>query len=260
MSDWGRVTRAVLAVVLLAGMSSMSGCAAGDSGDPSAKAKLRTALERTWSAGSAAVHERAWSRPAGFDYEVTGRSRFDYDNASLTITYGRHPAYPVGTSFDVVIDSFPYVRTGAHRWYVPGYGNPQFELGYADLLHLLEKTIGRVRELEDSSGDGTALAVSVDRVKLDRLRGSVQGSLDPLGLFYALRGPIRVELDDAGRIKTLSYDFSGGAYAYGTYIEKMSVLTNFSDFDDDFRAEAPPEDEVTSRPPGHRDPAADASS
>jgi hypothetical protein len=239
------MARASAATVLVGVCLFATSCGIGLGGDGGGTPRERfaTVLTRTRDAGSAAVSEHVTSDPVGYEMRVTGRTRFEYNDALLTVTHIRHPQLAPGTVFHVQIANVPYVRRTDGNWYVPPYHTGEFELGYSDFMFLLSKAYGRVEQ------DGSrALLVWMSSAKLAHLRTSQEGSLGPLGTLYDLVGPMRVALDDQSRMTRIEYTVTGRYYFSLTPMHRVRVTLDFTDFDRDFDVEPPPEDAVTPGP------------
>jgi hypothetical protein len=244
------VARASLATLLLVLALAAAGCA-GDpepnahagQGDPtrgeSARERFEDALIATRRAGSASVHEHLVSNPPALEWTITGRTRFDSNEALLDIVHHRHPALAPGTAFHVLIDFASYVRRTDGNWYVPPFNSGEFELAYADLVRLIRRAYGRV-ETQGSSG----FLVWMSRANLERLRMSAEG-VGPLGTLYDLIGPMRVELDDGGRIGRLYYEVTGRYFGSLTPDYRVSVTVGFTRYRDNFQVHPPPGDKIT---------------
>ena len=189
------------------------------------------------------MREHVVSDPADYEMRITGRARFDYSDALLRVVHVRHPQLAPGTVFHLRIANVPYVLRTNGTWYVPPFHTGEFELGYSDFVHLLSRAYGRVER--DSSG---TLLVRMSRRRLDRLRMSPEGSLGPLGTLYDLVGPMRVDLDDDGRIAHISYTVTGRYYFSLTPDHRVHVELDFRDFDPAFDVEPPSESAVTPGP------------
>jgi hypothetical protein len=234
------VRRAAVLIALATACAVLPGCG-GD--EPNARKLFAEALDKTWRAGSARMSERVRSDPHDLEFEVRGRTRFDFDDALLNVTYRQHPSLDPGVGFHVRIANLPYVRRIAGGWYVPPHHTGEFELGFANFLHLLSRAYGRVR----MEGERTFL-VTMSRSRLMRLRMSREGSIGPLGTLFDLIGPMRVDVDGAGRIERIRYEVSGRYYFALTPMHRVRVTFAFSDYERDFDVEPPPEDEITSGP------------
>lgn len=232
---------ALLVLCLLAG-----GCAGGageSAGGPSPRGRLATALEKTRHAGSARVAEYVVSEPRDLEWRLAGRTRFDYNDALIDIVHLRHPDLAPGTTFHVRIADIPYVRRTNGSWYSPPYHTGEFELGYANFIHLVTRAYGRV----ESEGP-RRLLVWMSRGRLERLRTSPAGMVGPLGTLYDLRGPMRVDLDAKGRIERIKYTVSGRYYFALTPSHRVTVTNEFSHFRRHFDVTPPPGGEITSGP------------
>jgi hypothetical protein len=248
-----------LRLIALAGallLVSCGGAASVVNRGPSPRERFAEALLNTRHAGSAAVLERAVSSPPAYELEVSGRMRFDYDDARLTVAHILHPQLAPNTVFHVLIANSPYVRRTTGGWYVPPYHTGEFELGHADFLHLVSRGYGRV----EAEGARTLL-VSMSRENLDRLRTSAEGSLGPLGTLYDLIEPMRFELDANGRIVRWSYTVTGRYFFSLTPMHRVHVEIAYRDFDQDFEVEPPPGDQIKPGPliPPQRGTRADSS-
>jgi hypothetical protein len=244
------VARVSVSIALVTVCAFLGACGGGgERGDssgpvgPSPRKQFEAALLKTRHAGSAAVVERVVSEPRDLQFEVTGRTRFDYNDALLKVRYARHRSLAPGSAFHVRIADFPYVRRTNGRWYVPPYHSGEFELGYSNFLHLVSRAYGEV----ESEGPRTLL-VRMSRDNLERLRTSAEGSLGPLGTMYDLLGPMRFELDDEGRIGRIEYTVTGRYYFSLTPAHEVSVTTEFTDFASKFDVEPPPGDMITPGP------------
>lgn len=231
-----RISTSIALVTVCAVLGACGG--GGDSSGPvgpSPRDRFEAALLKTRHAGSAAVVERVVSEPRDLEFEVTGRMRFDFNDALLKVKYAHHHSLAPGSAFHVRIANFSYVRRTNGRWYVPPYNSGEFELGYSNFLHLVSRAYGEVK----ADGPRTLL-VRMRRDNLERLRTSAEGSLGPLGTMYDLLGPMRFELDDEGRIVRIEYSVTGRYYFSLTPAHEVRVTTEFTDFARNFDVEPPP--------------------
>ncbi len=210
---------------------------------PSVRDRFADALIATRRAGSAAVSEHLVSEPSRLEWTITGRTRFDRNEALLDIVHQRHPALAPGTAFHVLIDFASYVRRTNGRWYVPSFGTGEFELGYANFVHLLGRAYGRV-ERQGPNG----FLIWMSRANLERMRTSGEGVPGPLGTLYDLTGPMRIELDEAGRIRRMGYEVTGRYFAALTPAYGVRVSVAFSRYRDRFEVDPPPGDRITPGP------------
>lgn len=213
------------------------------SGGPSPRERFANALIETRRAGSAAVSEHLVSDPRQLEWTITGRTRFDRNEAILDIVHQHHPLLAPGTGFHVVIDSSPYVRRTNGRWYVPPFHTGEFELSYRNFVHLISRAYGRVR----ADGPETLL-VWMSPANLTRLRETAEGAEGPLGTLYDLLGPMRFELDETGRIARMDYMVTGRYFGALTPAHRVRVSVEFSDFKPRFDVEPPPGNMITPGP------------
>jgi hypothetical protein len=213
------------------------------SGGPSSRERFANALIETRRAGSAAVSEHLVSEPLRLEWRITGRTRFDRNEAILDIVHQHHPALAPGTRFHVVIDFSPFVRRTNGRWYVPPYHTGEFELSYRNFLYLIGRGYGKVR----SHGPGTFL-VWMSPANLGRLRETAEGAVGPLGTLHDLIGPMSFQLDENGRIARMEYMVSGRYFWALTPAYRVRVSVEFSDFRQRFDVEPPPGNLITPGP------------
>jgi hypothetical protein len=213
------------------------------SGGPSPRERFANALIETRRAGSAAVSEHLVSEPRQLEWTITGRTRFDRNEAVLDIVHQRHPVLAPGTGFHVVIDFSPYVRRTNGRWYVPPFHTGEFELSYRNFVYLIGRAYGRVQ------ADGAdTLLVWMSAANLTRLRETAEGAQGPLGTLHDLLGPMRFELDEQGRIARMEYMVTGRYFWALTPAHQVRVSVEFSDFKQHFDVEPPPGNMITPGP------------
>jgi hypothetical protein len=247
------VLRALAATALLAASLVAASCGDGPPAErssrerpatgPTPRERFANALIATRRAGSAAVSEHLVSEPRQLEWEITGRTRFDRNEAVLDIVHQRHPVLAPGTGFHIVIDFSPYVRRTNGRWYVPPFHSGEFELSYRNFVYLIGRAYGRV------AADGPeTLLVWMSRANLTRLRETAEGAEGPLGTLYDLIGPMRFQLDDEGRIERMEYMVTGRYFWALTPAHRVRVSVEFSDFKHHFDVEPPPGNLITPGP------------
>ncbi len=183
------------------------------------------------------------SEPRQLEWRITGRTRFDRDVALLDIVHLHHPALAPRTGFHILISDASYVRRTNGRWYVPPFHSGEFELSYANFVHLISRGYGKVQ------ADGSrTLLVWMSPANLRRLRTSAEGAAGPLGALHDFIGPMRFQLDERGRIERMEYLVTGRYFWALTPAHTVRVSVTFSDFKSDFEVEPPPGDLITPGP------------